>query len=746
MRWPYDIKLREQANRVQAAGRGLLAAGWRFGVRVWPFTKSKLPELSAETPVVAPVEGSPPLEAENLIGLLGAEKDFLLELVHGMEKEFLATGGGLMRLAQQLTEIRKQCQALTDLTLGQTQDAAVQFAFQLLKKSEDLVLASYDQYDHVFATFRELQQRLAQLARQHEQLMRVLLPLNFITISFRIEASRHPEEVQQAFFTLADNVNRTVNEVRATMGRQFAELAASERIALKVMKQIATSIQKHRQEVTTTLETSRNQLRALSNALTISGAGASDLAQLNQAVNRHIGSIVMAQQCQDITRQRIEHVGAAMDEMRLYLDEAGPVTAATDADTHHFVFRAGQIQLHQVQNVFDQLNRAADNLKSGIHSLRSEAGTAAEVAVKVGSTSLDASVARQCQAGIGEILGIVKQAVQKIGDIIAAFAPLQASFVDCTSKASALAGEVRRAGLNAQVFAIHAPDGATLEVLAGRVRLISEEVIQQVELMGASLNHTTELVNNLRQRLEDFQILGQAEQEVLAREAQLSQEKLMALERAIPLLIRQVTQHQGTFAQSVEAILVEVKFPAAVAAASVRSIGFFRELVAWGNEGSARFSVATAASEKIDLLQSKYTMESERLAHAAAFQPVLAVAAANAPESAFEMFEDFSAPATAVADAPGEIFSLSEISPKGKLAHCAPEPERRLQAAGRAVPQDHLLPPEGGVPTEANCEAAETPSRPADPATSKPRPPAPVPALAAKPTAKEDLGDNVDLF
>jgi hypothetical protein len=44
-----------------------------------------------------------------------------------------------------------------------SQDAAVQFAFQLLKKAEDLVLASYDQYDHVFATFGELQQRLAEL-------------------------------------------------------------------------------------------------------------------------------------------------------------------------------------------------------------------------------------------------------------------------------------------------------------------------------------------------------------------------------------------------------------------------------------------------------------------------------------------------------------------------------------------------------------------------------------------------------
>jgi len=52
----------------------------------------------------------------------------------------------------------------------------------------------------------------------------------------------------------------------------------------------------------------------------------------------------------------------------------------------------------------------------------------------VGGTTLDAKVASQCQAGIGEILVIIKQAVQKIADIVAAFEPLQASFVDCTAK------------------------------------------------------------------------------------------------------------------------------------------------------------------------------------------------------------------------------------------------------------------------------------------------------------------------
>ncbi len=687
MRWPNSIKVREKAVRLQQATQAFRTGCRRLGGRVWSLAKVRKP--TAER-----------LGAGDWPRRLAEEKQFLVSLVRGMEAEFLATGGGLMHLATQLNDIQKQCQSLTDLTLGQTQDAAVQFAFQLLKKSEDLVLASYDQYDHVFVTFRELQRRLAELSKQHDELMRVLLPLNFITISFRIEASRHPLEVQQAFFTLADNVNRTVDEVRSTLEQQFEEIGASERIARSLMERVSASIHQHRKEVTATLETSRNQLRALSEALTSSGAGATDLSQLNQAVTRHIGGIVMAQQCQDITRQRIEHVGEAMDEMRAHLDEAGP---ATDAETRQFVFRAGQIQLHQVQNVFDQLNRAADSLKSAIQSLRTEAGAAAEVAVKVGGTTLDTNVASQCQAGIGQILGIVKQAVQKIADIIAAFEPLQASCVDCTSKATALAGDVRHAGLNAQVFAIHAPDGATLEVLAGRMRVISEEAIRQVEQMGAALNHTTELVNNLRQRLEDFQILGQAEQEVLTDEFALSRKKLSELENAIPGLIRHVTQQQGTFAQSVEEILANVRFPVTVAEASSRSIGFFGSLVTWGSEGGSGFVVEPATSQKVDRLKSKYTMESERHAHATALQPVLAAAGATAAESSFEMFDDLASPAPTISGSPGEI---------------GPATER---------PNDQPRP-------------ADLPMRETTPA-------APAPALAEKKlAATEELGDNVELF
>ncbi|MFA6286481.1 MAG: hypothetical protein WC661_03785 [Opitutaceae bacterium] len=554
-------------------------------------------------------------------GRLEEEKLFLLALVRGIETEFLATGEGLKHLSLQVGEIQRENQTLTDLTLGQTPDAATQFAFQLLKKAEDLVLASYDQYDHVFAAFGEMQRQLGQLSKQHDALMRILLPLNFIMMTVRIEASRQPADVQTVFVALAADVNRMVSDVRVALGRQFEELAASERIAGDLMEQVFTSTQQYRKEISATLELIRGQLHALNGNLSCAGAGASDFSRLNQAVTRHINGIVMAQQCQDIARQKIEHVGEAMDEMRAQMDKSSQAAFCPDA-ARRFVFQAAQIQLRQAQNVFDELNRAADGLKAGIRSLRTDADAASAAVVKVGGALIDSKIASQCQDGIGRILAIIRQAVQKTADILAAFEPLRARFINCTTQAAELAFDVRNAALNAQVFAIHATDGATLEVLSGRMRVIADETMTEVRQLEDGIRHTAEMVNNLRQRLEDFQSLSEQEQAVLTEESALSQKKLSDLDATVPLLVGSVTRRQEAFAQSIEEVLVNVRFPVTVAEAGSRSIGFFRDLVTWGGEGGPGVDAESATSGKIDLLQAKYTMASERLTHAAALQAV----------------------------------------------------------------------------------------------------------------------------
>lgn len=684
MRWRENTPRRERA---QETGRTWLAGWRRLGERVRRIARTGQ-------------RAAPPPEPRQWGDRLTEEKDFLVALVRGMETEFLATGEGLQRLAQQLSEIQQECQLLTELTVGQGQDTAAQFAFQLLKKAEDLVLASYDQYDHLFAGFGELRQRLGQLSKQHEELRRSLLPLNFITSAFRLEASRHPAEVREAFVMLATHVKQTVEEVRGTLERQFEELAASEGIARHLLDQVSNSVQQHRQEVHATLTMTRNHLGALSEALGSSGAGAAELAHLSQSVTGAIGGIVLAQQCQDMTRQKIDRVGAAMEAMRARLDKAPPAGAAADPETRRFIRQAAETQLGQARNVFDELLRAAHALEAGLRSLRTEAVAATAAAVRVGGTTLDAHVASQSQASIGELLAIVKQAVRKIADLLAAFEPLQARFVACTTKATELARDVCHAALNAQVFAAHARDGATLEVLAERGRVISAEAIQRVEALGGALRETAEMVTQLGQRLADFQHLGQAEQKVLSEEAALSQRKLSEVEDAIPVLIQRITREQASFANAVAQVLANVRFPGVVAAARSRSLGFFRDLATWGGAAEAGARAGSAGFPNDPRLEFRGTPEVEQPA-GTAFRP----------------------PTPAPAD----------------MAPPALEP-RTLLAAGSADADDRG---DRAPPREGSAPPPRPPERPPGETT----PPAPAVALAAaKPAPGEPLGDNVELF
>ena len=653
MRNPQERDRPVAAGRFQCAGQSFLKGCRRLGQRAWRIANKSKVRVRR-------------VEASSLARRLEEEKKDLFALVGEMETEFLATGDGLSHLARRLANIQQECRSLSDLAMGQTQDAAVQFAFQLLKKAEDLVLASYDQYDHLFATFGELQQRIALLSKQHEEIMRVLLPLNFITMSLRIEASRQPAEAQAVFVSLAIDLNRTVNEVRATLEQQIAGFHAGELIIQALVQEISASIQRHRLEVTTALVTSRNHLRAFGDALCNAGAGATELSQLNHAVTKHIGGIVMAQQCQDITRKKIEHVGEAMDEIRNQLDDSRPEAMESGLGTRQFVLHAGQIQLEQVQGVFDELNRAADSVKAGIQGLRSDSGTASDAAVKVGSTALDETVANLCQNGISGILAIIDQAVLRIAEILAAFEPLQAAFINCTTKATSLAGDVRLAALNAQVFAIHAADGATLEVLAGRVRAVSDDAIPRVGQMGAELYQTAQMVNNLGQQLADFQALGKVERDILTDESVLSKEKLAQLEGAIPLMVERISCQQVAFAQSVDAVLAKVQFPTTVAETRSRSLEFFEYLVTWGGADGAGLAMDAAASGNIDRLRANYTMESERQAHAAVLLTGLPLVRAATGLPSSNLLNDV--PSAPAADSGAEVFSAGESMPEQPMS------------------------------------------------------------------------------
>lgn len=543
---------------------------------------------------------------------LEEEKQALAHFVQATETEFLATGRGLNELARSVQQTSEVCDTLARLATGEVQDAAVQFAFQLLKKAEDLVLASYDQYDHVFVTFDALNASLAGLRKQHEALLRVLAPLTFITVAFRVEASRQPVEVREIFYSLAADIVQAVNEVRRSLERQFEELGASEQIARRLIENVSTSVRQHRRMVAATLETSRGHLRQMNDALAKSGLGATDLSTRNRAIMGHVGSIVMAQQCQDITRQKIEHIQHAMDEIRTHLPEL------RTGDS--FVADAAVIQSRQLQSVFDELDAAAAGVVAGIDGLRREAAAAAATAAQVGGTALTSDIGRACQQSFGDILTVIRDAVAQIAHVLAAFRPLQDRFVNCTTKATELARKIRYDALNAQIFAIHAPSGATLEVLADRMRSVTDETVDHIAAFGGALRTSADMVNNLCQRLADFQQLGLSEQQILCAEAEVSQAKLAELEAKVPSLIECISVGQVLLGESADRILEHIHFPNDVAVARARALTFFEGLIRDASPKGAPATRTAAAMAKLAHLKASYTMAAERDLHATALE------------------------------------------------------------------------------------------------------------------------------
>ena len=105
---------------------------------------------------------------------LEAEKEALENFTAAMEDEFLELGALLRKIVSLARQVRDRSDEVMAAASGRSEDAAIQFAFQLLKKAEDLVEASREQYHTVFDVFGKLHSDLTQVARERIWLMRTL--------------------------------------------------------------------------------------------------------------------------------------------------------------------------------------------------------------------------------------------------------------------------------------------------------------------------------------------------------------------------------------------------------------------------------------------------------------------------------------------------------------------------------------------------------------------------------------------
>ncbi len=579
-----------------------------------------------------PGSALPPDRVRELSDGLAAEKTALFSFTATMEEEFLELGTLLRKITSLAREVRNRSDEITAAATGRTEDAAIQFAFQLLKKAEDLVHASREQYNSVSVVFQKMHVEVMRIARERNALVRTLSPLEMTNSQFRIQSCAFDESTRATFFALADSIGSIVRDVQDAVGQRFEELERTGEATGTAVTRLTNLATEQKAETERMLAETRMNLSTLNQALQSSEAAAQSMAQAGLKISGGVSKAIVALQCQDMARQKFQHIGQAIDEMvgHLATGSADGFTGADETDCRHFLADAGRVQLMQLRAVFEQLEEAGRQVAVGLAEIDSEAKALANHALRSGGATLDGGIIGQAIQSIHAVLLVIENAAVSIGSVVDLVQKLKSTFSDCTSQILGLALKLRLVALNAQIFAAHVSTGAALEVVAGNTRNVADEAMQQLDEISARVTDVVDSVVDLEQRLSDYHELAIMEQRLLSNESAESEKKLRTLEMSLRSALGAIVLLERELSDTLRGTAESIRFPDAVSTTSARATALFEQIALQYSD--SRSGANGASHFKVQELNRNYTMAHERVLHEAVIGISTAVDSNSAAE------------------------------------------------------------------------------------------------------------------
>jgi hypothetical protein len=565
-----------------------------------------------------------PERVRELSSGLEAEKAALFSFTTAMEEEFLELGTLLRKITSLARQVRSQSDEVTAAATGRAEDAAIQFGFQLLKKAEDLVHASREQYSGVSVVFEKMHVEVTQIARERVALMRTLSPLEMTNSQFRIQACAFDETIRAKFFALADNIGSIVRDVQTAVGQRFEELERTGEATGKAVTRLTGLAADQKAETERMLTETRRSLSTLNQALVSSEAVAQSMSQAGLNITGGVSKAILALQCQDMARQKFQHIGMAIDEMvgHLAAGSGDGFRGAEEADCRHFLADAGRVQLRQLRAVFEQLDEAGRQVAGGLAEIDAEAKTLADHALRAGSATLDGEIIGQAITSIHAVLEVIESAAVSIRSVVDLVQRLKSTFDDCTSQVLGLALKLRMVALNAQIFAAHVDTGAALEVVASNTRTVADEAMQQLDKISSRVTELIDSVVELEQRLSDYRDLAIMEQKLLLSESAESKKKLVVLEENLRGALTSIASMERELSETLRRTAGSIRFPDAVSRAGGRATAWFEQIVLQHSDSSS--GAGALSHHKVQELNRNYTMAHERVVHQAVIDELTA--------------------------------------------------------------------------------------------------------------------------
>ena len=418
------------------------------------------------------------------------------------------------------------------------------------------------------------------------------------------------EEVKELSFNIGDRINRINDQTRS--------LNNLIQTTLQDIYRIEDRQQGQADEIITRLY---KDIDFLANKQTISAETMQSISGISDDIFQKMTVVISSMQFNDITRQQVEHVIEALDELTtdLKLQQKGESTS----DSTDLVCKVGDVcdlQKAQLQQAKSSLNAAVEQIFTSLHGISFNAQDfSGKVNGLAESGSMDdSSFLAKMNSDITKISSLLSDAEMSNNEIVQSILTVTKTIDEMVSslqEIEAIGNEIEMIAVNSMLKASNiGNEGAALAVMAGFIKNLSKNAQRGINTISSSLKQISQSANVLNSTIDKNKDGQDTEFRVIAGELGDLINTINNWDAQMVVSLNMIDADSTKLSANIQKEIAGFNFHKRVKTVFDRAASQLGEIADATNDlvPSRR---SREHSENLQELEHKYTMESERFIH-----------------------------------------------------------------------------------------------------------------------------------
>lgn len=532
------------------------------------------------------------------------------------EGEFLSVGGSLRATHATAGKISELASSVTASMSGEEIRAAIDGLRTIVESVNEFLGRAGEETTRDEKSLNDIRKILAVLRSPLKDFAKVVKFLRNLGVATKIESARMGQD-SGGFGVVAENVEKLSSLFEAKSADITKRSGALQEEIVRALSQVIEHRHALREKTHSILDEAQSDLAALVQTHDKCAATGRTVLECSTEISRDVGEVVASMQFHDITRQQVEHVTEAIDELAEKLEASGDGPELVDLTRDICMLQVAHLENSQeslvkaVANVVDHLQRIAATASGVAHKTREMSGSVGHAGQNVlslvgqGLTSVGSAVAESA-AAVREFSGVIHSIARTVEEM--------SSFV---ADIEEIGAEIELVALNAEIKAAHTGSkGAALGVLAESIQRLSVDSRSQRTAVSEALANIQLFAVAMRDASGTNDAGGSAESDVDGLRSSLSRllDSLGRINGGIVNPLSELDECARTLSEGIDRIVQEMSAHHVVSEVIGAAVSELGKIVAECK--ALNVSDGTAATRPdLRSLADRYTMHAERDIH-----------------------------------------------------------------------------------------------------------------------------------